>query len=65
MEGASEADAAQLLRQGEYQAGAGLITGWTDATVARVRRRFRSFGCCGVLDPVTDLVSLGLVVEQT
>jgi hypothetical protein len=31
--------------------------------VARVRRRFRSFGCCGVLDPVNDLVTLGLVEE--
>jgi hypothetical protein len=65
MEGASEADAAQLLGQGDNQARAELITGWTDAKAARVRRRFRSFGCCGVLDPVADLVSLGLVVEPT
>jgi hypothetical protein len=63
IEGASEADAAQLLGQGDNRARAELITSWTEAEAARVRRRFRSFGCCGVLDPITDLVSLGLVAE--
>lgn len=29
--------------------------------VARLRSRFVSFGCCGVLDPVQDLVALGLL----
>ena len=29
--------------------------------VRRVRQRFVSFGCCGVEDPVADLVALGLV----
>ena len=31
------------------------VRGWDAAAVARVRRRFLSFGCCGVLDPVRDL----------
>jgi hypothetical protein len=59
VEGASSAEVADLLRTGD----AASVSAWTDETVARVRRRFRSFGCCGVLDPVNDLVTLGLVEE--
>ena len=33
----------------------------TMPAAARVRRRFRSFGCCGVTEPVDDLVALGLL----
>ena len=59
VEGAAVPEAADLLRHTDPAA----IGAWSDATVARVRRRFRSFGCCGVLDPVRDLVALGLVEE--
>jgi hypothetical protein len=34
---------------------------WDDGTCTDVRRGFRSFGCCGVTDPIDDLTSLGLV----
>ena len=37
------------------------LQGWDEPAAARVRRRFRSFGCCGVTEPVADLVALGLV----
>jgi hypothetical protein len=37
------------------------LQGWDAAAAARVRRRFRSFGCCGVTEPVDDLVTLGLL----
>jgi hypothetical protein len=63
IDGASEPDAATQLEQSDARAVADKISGWTDAQASRVRRRFRSFGCCGVLDPVTDLVSLQLVSE--
>jgi hypothetical protein len=57
VEDASVAEAANVLRDADpAQIGA-----WSEDTVARVRRRFRGFGCCGVLDPVHDLVALGLV----
>ena len=59
IEGARKAEAAHLLRTSD----AASVSSWTDETVSRVRRRFRSFGCCGVLDPVNDLVTLGLVAE--
>lgn len=59
VEGASVAEAADVLRDTDPSG----IAAWSDATITRVRRRFRSFGCCGVLDPVHDLVDLGLVEE--
>jgi hypothetical protein len=34
---------------------------WGGAEAAEVRRSFRSFGCCGVQDPIGDLAGLGLV----
>jgi hypothetical protein len=34
---------------------------WDDGTCTDVRRGFRSFGCCGVTDPIDDLTCLGLV----
>ncbi len=37
------------------------LQGWDEPAAARVRRRFRGFGCCGVTEPVADLVSLGLL----
>lgn len=37
------------------------LQGWDAQAAARVRRRFRSFGCCGVTEPVDDLVTLGLL----
>jgi hypothetical protein len=36
-----------------------------DETLAQVRAVFRSFGCCGVTDPLTDLVTLGLLDRPT
>ncbi len=62
LDGCSEADTASLLGAGGGQWLARL-SAWDTAEVGRVRRMFRSFGCCGVGDPVRDLVALGLVRE--
>ena len=59
VEGAAVPEAAEVLRSADPAR----IGKWSEQTVARVRRRFRSFGCCGVLDPVGDLVALGLIEE--
>jgi hypothetical protein len=59
VEGVSVADGADVLRHADPAA----IGKWSNETAARVRRRFRSFGCCGVLDPVHDLVALGMIDE--
>jgi hypothetical protein len=37
----------------------------SDADAAVVRAFFASFGCCGVVDPIEDLVDLGLLEEES
>ena len=61
VDGAEPADAADLLRLDDRERIAETVRGWDQPTITRVRRRFRSFGCCGVLDPIGDLVDLGLL----
>ena len=56
VEDASVTEAADVLRDADPAR----IGAWSEDTSARVRRRFRGFGCCGVLDPVQDLLALGL-----
>jgi len=63
VEGSSESEAARLLGLADRDAVVKSIEGWGAAQASRVRRRLRSFGCCGVLDPVGDLVSVGLLAE--
>jgi hypothetical protein len=36
---------------------------WDDATGTDVRNAFRSFGCCGVTDPLGDLAALGVLED--
>jgi hypothetical protein len=59
VDGATVDEAVEVLRRTDPAT----VAGWSEDTAARVRRRFRSFGCCGVLDPVRDLVALGLIEE--
>lgn len=40
---------------------ASLVRGLSEREVDRLRARFVSFGCCGVLDPVGELAELGLL----
>jgi hypothetical protein len=65
VDGATEAEAAHLLAGSDRPGLVDALGGWNDARAASVRRRLRSFGCCGILDPVSDLVQLGLVAEPT
>ncbi len=65
IEDASVEEAAALLIATDHDQLAATIESWDEATVARVRRRFVSFGCCGVTDPVDDLVSLGLLIKES
>jgi hypothetical protein len=37
------------------------ITSWSYADAVHARRLFLSFGCCGVTDPIDDLIALGLI----
>ena len=61
VDGAGTDQAAELLQLADPGRIYAALDDWDDTTAARVRRRFRSFGCCGVTDPVRDLVTLGLL----
>lgn len=49
------------LEMGDGDGLASLASGLGEQEARAVREAFVSFGCCGVLDPVGDLASLGLV----
>jgi hypothetical protein len=42
-----------------------IITGMSEADASVVRAFFTAYGCCGVLDPIGDLVIFGLIKEAT
>lgn len=41
----------------------GFVQHWDEGTCIDVRRAFRSFGCCGVTDPLGDLAALGVLED--
>ena len=51
----------EVLAEREPEAVAAAVRALTAARRAAVRRAFVSFGCCGVLDPLDDLMRLGLL----
>jgi hypothetical protein len=63
VEGAAEDEAADLLAGRDRAAVLEGLAGWSATRSGRVRRRLRSFGCCGVPDPLADLVAFGLLRE--
>ncbi|ADB74620.1 hypothetical protein [Geodermatophilus obscurus] len=56
--GGPAAAAERWLRQDDAEA---LVGGWSPDRVARARAVFTSFGTCSVLEPVDDLIALGLL----
>jgi hypothetical protein len=63
VDGGSVSEAADLLGESGRQSVLARVAAWNDTQASRIRRRFRSFGCCGVLDPINDLAALGLIAE--
>lgn len=59
--GGAVADVVELLAVRDGTDLAATVRGWSVEQVAAVRRTFVSFGCCGVEDPLLDLVRLGLL----
>ncbi|HSP59473.1 MAG TPA: hypothetical protein VLO09_00285 [Ornithinimicrobium sp.] len=59
--GADEQTLADVLTDEDPARLGGLLTSLDEPSVARLRHRFRSFGCCGVTDPLDELVGLGLL----
>jgi hypothetical protein len=60
-EGASTGVAEDWLRETDAAVVARAIRLWSPADAARTRAFFTSFGTCSVLEPVDDLVALGLL----
>ena len=63
VDGGSQSEAADLLGESGRESVLDHVAAWDDTRASRIRRRFRSFGCCGVLDPINDLIALGLIAE--
>jgi hypothetical protein len=61
LEDGAEVEGAGELALRDAEAVTSSIREWSADEVAAVRRSFRSFGCCGVEEPVSDAVTLGLV----
>lgn len=62
--GADAPDVAEVLARRDGHPLADEVRVWTAEDVAAVRSTVVSFGCCGVEDPVEDLVELGLLVPE-
>lgn len=58
--GGDVADVAEQLAERDAAALVARAASWSEADAVAVRRLFRSFGCCGVTDPIDDLAALGL-----
>lgn len=61
--GADHALVAGILATPEATPLASDVSRWSDDLCAQVRTSFRSFGCCGVNDPIDELTQLGLIEE--
>jgi hypothetical protein len=59
--GADEAEVAEALAVRDAEALADQIRSWSAGEGVAVRSSFTSFGCCGVEDPIQDLLDLGLI----
>ncbi len=64
LSGAAEREVADILTLRSADPIVSDVLGWSVDETAAVRRSFVSFGCCGVADPVADLVDLGLVTMK-
>ncbi len=60
-QGAPPSAAAELLKQRNGNIVAGELSNWPPAQADRTRTLFTSFGTCSVLEPVDDLIALGLL----
>jgi hypothetical protein len=56
-------EVATTLSQRDASRLASRVLSWSEAESAAARGTFRSFGCCGVTEPIEDLRDLGLIEE--
>jgi hypothetical protein len=63
-DGASTATAAEHLRWTDTTAVVAALRSWTPEQTSRTRAAFTSFGTCSVLEPVDELVALGMLSPE-
>jgi hypothetical protein len=63
--GRDAATVAGVLAERRPEPLAAAVASWSLSECRSVRAGFRSFGCCGVTDPIGDLAALGLLEEET
>lgn len=63
-DGADEQALVETLADEDTDRLVDVVVGLDEPAVVRVRSRFRSFGCCGVTDPLDELRDLGLLTER-
>jgi hypothetical protein len=63
LNGAELPELEDLLRQGDPQTLVEMAVRMSEADASVVRAFFTAYGCCGVLDPIHDLSTLGLIKE--
>jgi len=63
-QGAPPSAAAELLKQRNGAIAADQLRTWSPARVDRARKLFTSSGTCSVLDPIDDLLALGLLTTS-
>jgi hypothetical protein len=61
--GSSPFELEPVLDQRDGEALAATVRAWDERDAALARDTFTSFGCCGVLEPIHDLLALGLLHE--
>ncbi|WP_420750159.1 hypothetical protein [Rhodococcus sp. O3] len=61
LDGADVATLATVLADRDGAAVAARLSALSSARIAEVRNRFRSFGTCSIVEPLVDLIDLGLV----
>ena len=64
LDGAEADDLADILGQRDVELLTDRVSRLTAVEAARARGSFTSFGCCGVLDPLTELRALGLLPRE-
>lgn len=65
LEGAGTAHLARILSVTDVEHLVERVTDLDAEDIERLRASFTGFGCCGVLDPLTELEALGLLPERT
>ena len=64
LDGAETDELAGILTQRDVELLTDRVARLTTVETARARGSFTSFGCCGVLDPLTELAALGLLSNE-